>query len=229
MHRLLISAAALCFAAAASAAPYTDNAKGFTVDVPEGWTKESGGEFPLDLALLSPRRETTAGVCLLMSQEVKHTKELTQAELNKLVVEQATEEFWRTILTSDNTVQVKDLKIKASHEARGERTIGRATVLVTATRETLTMQLQFEMMLQAVPGNSYMTHCSVRQDQVAAEAGDIKIVIDTHTPTGTAGLVASAEPPRGGATPVAAPRSLMGAAADAFKTSTRDVMKRARR
>lgn len=229
MHRLLISAAALCFAATATAAPYNDNTKGFTVEVPEGWSNTPGGEFPLDLVLMSPRAATTNGVCLLMSQDIKATKEMKQPEINALVATEANEAFWRAILTADKTVQVKDLALTVAHETRGERTVGRATVLITAAKDGTTMMLKFEMMLQAVPGNSYMTHCSVKQDQVALEAADIKTVIDTHTPTGTAGLVASAEPPRGGATPVAAPRPFMGAAADAFKTSTGEVMKRVRR
>jgi hypothetical protein len=154
---------------------------------------------------------------------------MKQPDINALVATEANEQFWRAVLTSDQSVQVKDLAITVAHETRGERTVGRATVLITVAKDGTTMMLKFEMMLQAVPGNSYMTHCSVRQDQVAAEAADIKTVIDTHTPTGTAGLVASAEPPRGGATPVAAPRPLMGAAADAFKTSTGEVLQRVRR
>lgn len=226
--RFLMSAtAAVCFAAAAASAPYADQAKGFTVEVPEGWTKEPGGQFPLDLALLSPRRETTNGVCLLMSQEVKASKELTQVELNAVVREQANEEFWRAILTADKTVQVKDMTIKASHETRGERAVARATVLVTATSENVTTPFQFEMMLQALPGHSYLTHCAVKQDQVAAEAADIKIVIDTHTPTGTAGVIASAKP--SGAVPVAAARVTLGAATDAFKAGVGEVVKRTRR
>jgi hypothetical protein len=227
LHRLLlIAAATMCFAGAAAGAPYADREKGFTVEVPEGWTTQPSNDFPLDLALLSPRAETTGGVCLLMSQERKITKNMTQTELNAVVVEQASENFWRTILTSDKAVQVTDMTIKIAHETRGERTVGRASVSLTATSANATQPLQFEMMLQAVPGYSYMTHCAAKQDQVAAEAADIKTVIDTHTPTGITGVIASIQPPHGAATPVAAPHPIFGAEVDAFKASLHEILKR---
>jgi hypothetical protein len=222
----LSAAAALCFAAAAAGAPYSDREKGFTVEVPEGWTTQPSGDYPLDVTLASPRRETTSGVCLLMSQEVKFSKNKTQAELNEAMKVQATEEFWRRILTADATARVTDLTIAVAHETRGERTVGRATVQATAIRENKTLQFHFEMMLQALPGHSYMTHCAVKQDQIAAEAADIKMVIDTHTPTGTAGVIAGIRPPQGAATPVAASPPLFGAEADAFKASLREILKR---
>jgi hypothetical protein len=118
------------------------------------------------------------------------------------------------------------LTIAVAHETRGERTVGRATVQATAIRENKTLQFHFEMMLQALPGHSYMTHCAVKQDQIAAEAADIKMVIDTHTPTGTAGVIAGIRPPQGAATPVAASPPLFGAEADAFKASLREILKR---
>lgn len=225
---LLIASAAVCLAASAAGAPYTNREKGFSVEVPEGWTEQPSNDYPLDLALISPRREATSGVCLLMSQEVKLTKNKTQAELNAAMKDQASEDFWRRILTADTTAKVTDLKITVAHETRGERTVGRATVQATATRENATLQFQFEMMLQALPGHSYMTHCAVRQDQIATEAADIKKVIDTHTPTGTAGLIAGVRPPHGAATPVAASRPNFDAEADTFKASLREILKRSR-
>lgn len=229
LHRLLlIATAAVCFAATAAGEPYADREKGFTVEVPEGWTKHPSNNFPLDIALLSPRRETTNGVCLLMSQERKNTKNMTQVQLNAVLVEQAGEPFWRAVLTADKTVQVTNLTIKVAHETRGERTVGRATVSLTASSDNVTQPLHFEMMIQAIPGYSYMTHCAAKQDQVAAEATDIKTVIDSHTPTGITGVIASSQPPRGDSTPVAAPHAIFSPEADAFKASLREILKRTR-
>lgn len=230
LHRLLLTAAAaMCFAAAAAGAPYLDREKGFSVEVPEGWTQQPSNDFPLDLRLLSPRRETTRGMCLLMSQERAVTKNMTQAEINAAMKDQANEAFWRAILTGDQSARVTDLTITVAQETRGERTVGRATVQGTATRENVALPFQFEMMLQAVPGYSYMTHCLVKRDQVAVEAADIKTVIDTHTPTGSAGVIASVLPPRGAATPVAAPHPIFDAEADAFRASLREILKRTSR
>ena len=228
LRRFLASAAAVVVvAAAAAAAPYADRTKGFTVEVPDGWTTEPGGDFPLDVSLLSPRRETTNGVCLLMSQDAK-TKEMTQGELNMVVAQQANEAFWRTIITSDKSVQVTDLTIKVFQETRGDRTVGRATATLTATSGNVTIPYQFEMMLQAVPGNSYMTHCAVRQDQVAVEAADINKVIDTFTALGTTSVVAMA-PARGGDARLTAMRVPLATLTDAFKAGTAKVLRRGRR
>lgn len=60
------------------------------------------------------------------------------------------------------------------------------------------------------------------------EAADIKTVIDTHAPTGSAGVIAGVLPPRGAATPVAAPHPIFGAEADAFKASLREILKQSR-
>lgn len=227
-HFLLIATAAMCFAGTAAGAPYLDREKGFTVEVPEGWTQQPSNDFPLDLRLLSPRRDTTRAMCMLMSQERAITKNMTQPELNAAMKDQASEAFWRAILTGDTSARLTDLTIAVAQETRGERTVGRATVRGTATRENVALPFQFEMMLQAVPGYSYMTHCMVKQDQLAVEAADIKIVIDTHTPTGSAGVIASLRPPRGAATPVAAPHPIFGAEADAFKASLRALLKQTR-
>jgi hypothetical protein len=223
-HFVLTAAVTAGFAATAAAAPYSDPEKGFTVQVPEGWAEKPGGEYPLDLTLTSPRVEPTGGLCLLMSQDVRTTKNMKQPELNELIKNAAKEEFWRAVLTADTSIQVKDMKIEVKHETRDDRVASRATVFTTAVYEGQTMQLLLEMMLQAVPGNSYMTQCAVKQDQVALEAADIKTVIDTHTPTGKAGIIASRQP--SGATPVAAPQAFPIGASDAFKTGFGKLLQR---
>lgn len=221
---VLIAAVTAGFAATAAAAPYSDREKGFTVQAPEGWVQQPGGTFPLDLTLTSPRVEATGGLCLLMSQNVQTTKNMKQAELNELIRNAAKEEFWRAVLTADSAFQIKDMKLEVKHEARGDLVASRATVFTTAIYEGETVQFLLEMMLQAVPGNSYMTQCAVKQDQVAAEAADIKTVIDTHTPTGTAGIIASRQP--AGATPVAAPQAFPSGASDAFRTGLGKLLQR---
>ncbi len=226
LRRFVLTAAITAgVAAAAAAEPYSDREKGFTVQVPDGWVQQPRGEYPLDLTLTSPRSEATAGLCLLMSQDVKTTKAMKQPELNDLIRNAANEEFWRVVLTADNAFQTKDMKIEVKHETRGDRVVSRATVFATAVYQGETLQLLLDMMLQAVPGNSYMTQCAVKQDQVAVEAADIKTVIDTHTPTGTAGIIASAERPSG-ATPVAAPQPFRSGASDAFKTGLSKLLQR---
>jgi hypothetical protein len=222
---VLTAAVAASFAVAAAAAPYSDREKGFTVQVPEGWVEQPGGEYPLDLTLTSPRSDATGGLCLLMSQDVKTTKNMKQPELNELIRNAAKEEFWRAVLTTDKTIQFKDMKLEVKHETRDDRVASRATVFATAVYEGETLQLLLEMMLQAVPGNSYMTQCAVKQDQVALEAADVKTVIDTHTPTGKAGIIASAGQPSG-ATPVAAPQPFPAGASDAFKTGLGKLLQR---
>lgn len=219
LRRIVLTAAAVTagFAAAAAAAPYSDREKGFTVQVPDGWVEQPGGEYPLDLTLTSPRMAATGGLCLLMSQDVRTTKAMKQPELNELIRNAAKEEFWRAVLTADKTIQIKDMKLEVKHETRDDRVVSRATVFATAVYEGEAMQILLEMMLQALPGNSYMTQCAVKQDQVAVEAADVKTVIDTHTPTGKAGIIASAGRPSG-ATPVAAPQAFPSSASDAFKT-----------
>lgn len=217
LRRLVLTAAITAgFAAAAAAEPYSDREKGFTVQVPVGWVQHPGGEYPLDLTLTSPRSEATGGLCLLMSQDVRTTKDLKQPELNELIRNAAKEEFWRAVLTADKAIQIKDMKLEVKHEARDDRVVSRATVFATAVYQGETSKLLLEMMLQAVPGNSYMTQCAVKQDQIAVEAADIKAVIDTHTPTGTAGIIASAGRPSGAA-PVAAPQAFPAGASEAFK------------
>lgn len=222
---VLIAAVTAGFAVAAAAAPYSDREKGFTVQAPEGWVQQPGGAYPLDLTLTSSRVEATGGLCLLMSQNVQTTKNMKQAELNELIRNAAKEEFWRAVLTADNAIQIKDMKLEVKHEARGDLVASRATVFTAAIYEGQTVQLLLEMMLQAVPGNSYMTQCAVKQDQVAVEAADIKTVIDTHTPTGTAGIIASARQPSG-ATPVAAPQAFPSSASEAFRTGLGKLLQR---
>jgi hypothetical protein len=117
------------------------------------------------------------------------------------------------------------MKLEVKHETRDDRVVSRATVFATAAYEGETLQLLLEMMLQALPGNSYMTQCAVKQDQVAVEAADIKTVIDTHTPTGKAGIIASAGQPSG-ATPVAAPQTFPNGAGDAFRTGLGKLLQR---
>jgi hypothetical protein len=224
LRRFVLTAAVTAgFVAAAAAAPYEDREKGFTVQVPEGWVERPGGDYPLDLTLTSPRNESTGGLCLLMSQDVKTTKAMKQPELNELIRNAAKEEFWRAVLTSDKAIQIKDMKLEVKHETRDDRVVSRATVFATAVYEGETSQLFLEMMLQALPGNSYMTQCAVNQDHVAAEAVDIKAVIDTHTPTGRAGIIASAGQPSG-ATPVAA--TFPSGASEAFKTGFGKLLQR---
>lgn len=226
LRRFVLTAAVTAgFAAAAAAAPYSDREKGFTVQAPEGWAQQPGGEYPLDLTLTSPRSEATGGLCLSMSQDVRTTKAMKQTELNELVRNAAKEEFWRAVLTADKAIQIKDMKLEVKRETRDDRVVSRATVFTTAVYEGETVMLLLEMMLQAVPGNSYMTQCAVKQDQVAVEAADIKTVIDTHAPTGTAGIIASAGRPSG-ATPVTAPRAFPSGASDAFRTGLGKLLQR---
>jgi hypothetical protein len=176
-----------------SAEDYVDRANQYRVTVPDGWkalkaeSKETeGASF---FGLISPRFDTTSGMCLIASVNMEETRAVSQEDLNEGMSGEVNEAFWRSLIEDKD---VKDVKIV---ETRTELKNGRrgyyATARMTSIEEGKELPEQQWHVLFMVPGRIHIGQCSVDVAQVSAEESDMTTVINSFEPTGSGGVISS--------------------------------------
>jgi hypothetical protein len=182
-------------AQAATAEDYVDRTFQYRLTVPEGWKQVKGVSENNEAAifgLISPRFDSTTGMCLIASVGMNGTANISQEALNEGMTNEIDEAFWRSTL-EDKTV--KDLTIV---ETKTEMKSGRrgfyAIARLTSTDEGKDRSEQQWHVLFVVPGRIHLGQCSVDVAQISTEEADIKAVIASFEPTGSGGVISSLEP-----------------------------------
>ncbi|GEM_PF-1933588 len=188
-------AASVLGAQPATAEDYVDRTFQYRVAVPDGWRQirgESKNKEAAIFGLISPRFETTTGMCLIASVGMNGTADVSQEALNEGMANEIDEAFWRSTLDDKS---VKDLTIvETKTELKNGRRGFYAIARLTATDEGKDKPLQQWHMLFVVPGRIHLGQCGVDAAQVATEEVDIKSVITSFEPTGSGGMISKLEP-----------------------------------
>lgn len=174
---------------------YTDEARRFSLTVPDDWMKIPGGMGPIGLGLASPRFDQTGGMCMVASQFVTETRNQSQAALNEEMAGGINEAFWRSMMEDKDT---RDTTVESRSELRSDRRVFLATVRQITKYSKGEVPIRIEIALHFVPGLFLMSQCYANQAEFALEQNDIKTVTDTLNPI--AGVVARLERPGGSST-----------------------------
>lgn len=188
-------AASIIGAQVATAEDYVDRTFQYRVTVPDGWQVVKGetkGNEVSVFGLISPRFETTSGLCLIASVGVRSSSSISQEALNEGMAEKVDEAFWRSTI-SDKTV--KDITIvETSSELKNGRRGFYATARVTSVIEGEDRSEQQWHVLFLVPGRIFLGQCSVDVAQVSTEEPDMRTIIASFEPTGSGGMISKLDP-----------------------------------
>jgi hypothetical protein len=189
--------AALAFASSSAfATDYVDGPNGFRLTVPDGWRT-----FPvnqqIDLLMMSPRYDVSAGACLVMSEEAADTRAKSQDEINESLQNDVNEAYWGAFATE---AKMSDFElVEAGSELKDGRRIFFAVGRFTAPLQGVATKGQFRVTLQAIPGRTGLNYCVSRLEQVALEETDMTIIMSSFTPM-RAYIIAAVPPRRSDAT-----------------------------
>lgn len=182
-------------AQAAVAEDYIDRTFQYRVSVPDGWKQVRGVSDNKEAAmfgLISPRFDSTAGMCLIASVGVDGTASVSQDALNEGMAKEIDEAFWRSTLEDK---AVKDLTIvETKTEMKNGRRGFYAITRLTSTEEGKDRPEQQWHVLFVVPGRLHLGQCSVDIAKVSTEEPDISVVIASFEPTGSGGVISSLDP-----------------------------------
>lgn len=229
MRPTIAAAAVLAVMTLAQALPayagerYTSDTEQFEVTVPDGWIHAPGKNGArVDLTMLSPRFPTTLGLCIMVSEQVADTRDMTQKQINEMMASEINDAFWQTGIKQDP--YAKDVTVESRNETRGDRRVARATAHFTFKLKDKDVPTRAELSLHAVPGRMMLAQCGASKAEFAAEDIDIKTVMDTFNPTGP-GLVAGVLPSPG-VQRMAAPRRMSASVAPALRDAVRAMLER---
>jgi len=187
-------AASVLGAQTATAEDYVDRTFQYRLTVPDGWETvkgESKGKEVSIFGLISPRFDSTSGICLIASVGMS-SGGLSQEALNEGMADKVDEAFWRSTI-ADKTV--KDVSIvETSSELKNGRRGFYATARLTSIIEGKDHPEQQWHVLFMVPGRIFLGQCSVDIAQVSAEEPDMKTIIASFEPTGSGGMISKLDP-----------------------------------
>jgi hypothetical protein len=188
-------AASVIGAQAATAEDYVDRTFQYRLTVPDEWQAvkgESKGQEVSIFGLISPRFDSTSGMCLIASIRTGSTADISQEALNEGLVGEIDETFWRSTI-EDKTI--KDLTIvETSSELKNGRRGFYATARLTSIIEGKDRPEQQWHVLFMVPGRIFLGQCGVDIAQVSAEEPDMKTIIASFEPTGSGGMISKLDP-----------------------------------
>lgn len=173
----LFAIAALSTSAAAD--EYSDTAKTYRFDMPDGW--QTTLEPEVNLMILSPRNEQTGGNCNLIINDSEETKALTQAELDAVGAVTFTEPFWRSALEGAGLRNIKVEKVGARKQKSRNVFFVRQTSDVTVNNADITItQLQD---VHLIPGRAFVLTCTALAAEVAQEEANFATIMTSFEPT----------------------------------------------
>jgi hypothetical protein len=187
---MLVAALGLATSPALSA-DYVDGPNGFRLTIPDGWRTIPVSQ-QIDLLMMSPRYEVSAGACLVMSEEAADTRDESQEKINEALQSEITEAFWQAFATEAKMSEFE--LVESGSELKDGRRIFFAVGRFSAALQGVATKGQFRVTLHAIPGQTGLNYCVTRLDQVALEEGDIRIIMDSFTPVRP--YVIAAPPPR---------------------------------
>jgi hypothetical protein len=189
---LVASAMLTCaLAASATAEDYYDRDNGFRVTIPDGWVKDATPEG-LDLAVKSPRFETTRGACAMLTDPFPATRGMTQDQINQELEGAINEAFWKAGL---GQVGATGLTLDESgSELRKGKRIFNASFRFTAKKADGTdITARMKATFQAAPDQIGFAICLTDIASEDVEAADIATVLNSFEGMG-AQIVASVRP-----------------------------------
>jgi len=188
-------AATVIGAQAATAEDYVDRTFQYRLTVPDGWQAvkgESKGQEVSVFGLISPRFDSTSGMCLIASVGIAGSASVSQEALNEAMAEKVDDAFWRSTI-ADKTV--KDISVvETSSELKNGRRGFYATVRLTSIVEGKDYPEQQWHVLFMVPGRIFLGQCSVDIAQVSVEEPDMKTIVTSFEPTGSGGMISKLDP-----------------------------------
>jgi hypothetical protein len=167
---------------AAFAETVRDTKHNFHVDVPAGWKSQQNPTDDIRWIAISPRAETTGGLCNVITDAFPKSATRTQADIDRELEGDLTPETWKSIFES--SIFIQDVKILASGS---EKLHGRAAHYVVLTFNSITpgapiIAVKVKQYLHAIPGEMFFVTCRALQSGYASEEKDFQTVFTTFEP-----------------------------------------------